>query len=144
MWKVNRRRTTSDGKSSHCLWQGELKNMSFFKSLPMLSWTLKIWNPILYYLLLSKPCDWKGQTIIWLWWWSASIFYCVFLWVLIFKFYNREMKMLTNEKKGKPMYPLPLYLHLLAVWTKFDILISKYFVKKRKYTEQRKTFISWQ
>jgi hypothetical protein len=25
MWKVNRRRTTSDGKSPHCLWQGELK-----------------------------------------------------------------------------------------------------------------------
>jgi hypothetical protein len=25
MWKVNRRRTLSDGKSSHCLWQGELK-----------------------------------------------------------------------------------------------------------------------
>ena len=27
MWKVNRRRTPSDGKSSHCLWQGELKNV---------------------------------------------------------------------------------------------------------------------
>ena len=26
MWKVNRRRTPSDGKSSHCLWQGELKS----------------------------------------------------------------------------------------------------------------------
>ena len=25
MWKVNRRRTPSDGKSSHCLWQGDLK-----------------------------------------------------------------------------------------------------------------------
>ena len=25
MWKVNGRQTTSDGKSSHCLWQGELK-----------------------------------------------------------------------------------------------------------------------
>jgi len=24
MGKVNRRRTPSDGKSSHCLWQGEL------------------------------------------------------------------------------------------------------------------------
>jgi hypothetical protein len=24
MWKVNGRRTPSDGKSSHCLWQGEL------------------------------------------------------------------------------------------------------------------------
>ena len=27
MWKVNRRRTPSDGKSSHCLWQGELKKI---------------------------------------------------------------------------------------------------------------------
>jgi hypothetical protein len=27
MWKVNGRRTPSDGKSSHCLWQGELKNI---------------------------------------------------------------------------------------------------------------------
>jgi hypothetical protein len=25
IWKVNGRHTTSDGKSSHCLWQGELK-----------------------------------------------------------------------------------------------------------------------
>jgi hypothetical protein len=25
MWKVNGRRTPSDGKSSNCLWQGELK-----------------------------------------------------------------------------------------------------------------------
>ena len=28
MCKVNARRTTSDGKSSHCLWQGELKSIS--------------------------------------------------------------------------------------------------------------------
>jgi hypothetical protein len=27
MWKVNRRRMPSDGKSSHCLWQGELKRV---------------------------------------------------------------------------------------------------------------------
>jgi hypothetical protein len=27
MRKVNGRRTPSDGKSSHCLWQGELKMM---------------------------------------------------------------------------------------------------------------------
>jgi hypothetical protein len=25
MWKVNGRQTPSDGESSHCLWQGELK-----------------------------------------------------------------------------------------------------------------------
>ena len=28
MWKVNGRRTPNDGKSSHCLWQGELKTES--------------------------------------------------------------------------------------------------------------------
>ena len=27
MWKVNGQRMPSDGKNSHCLWQGELKNM---------------------------------------------------------------------------------------------------------------------
>ena len=27
MWKVNRRRMSSDGKSSRCLWQGELKKV---------------------------------------------------------------------------------------------------------------------
>jgi hypothetical protein len=27
MWKVNGRRMPSDGKSSHCLWQGELKKV---------------------------------------------------------------------------------------------------------------------
>jgi hypothetical protein len=26
IWKINGRRTPSDGKSSHCLWQGELKS----------------------------------------------------------------------------------------------------------------------
>jgi hypothetical protein len=26
MWKVNGQRTPSAGKSSHCLWQGDLKN----------------------------------------------------------------------------------------------------------------------
>ena len=28
MWKVNGRQTTSDGKSSHCLWQSELKRFT--------------------------------------------------------------------------------------------------------------------
>ena len=31
MRKVNERRTTSDGKSSHCLWQGELKRISHWQ-----------------------------------------------------------------------------------------------------------------
>jgi hypothetical protein len=30
MWKVNGRRTPSDGKTSHCLWQGELKIDLYF------------------------------------------------------------------------------------------------------------------
>ena len=29
MWKVNGRRTPSNGKSSHCLWQGELKKSAW-------------------------------------------------------------------------------------------------------------------
>jgi hypothetical protein len=36
MWNVNGRPTTSDGKSSLCLWQGELKNKN--KNLSLL-WT---------------------------------------------------------------------------------------------------------
>ena len=32
MWKVNGRRMPSDGKSSHCLWQGELKTECISKS----------------------------------------------------------------------------------------------------------------
>ena len=39
MWNVNRRRMPSDGKSSHCLWQGELKvhmNWTSFKRSPVL------------------------------------------------------------------------------------------------------------
>ena len=31
MWKVNRRRTPSNGKSSHCLWQGELMREKWYK-----------------------------------------------------------------------------------------------------------------
>ena len=34
MWKVNGRRMPSDGKSSHCLWQGELKKSKLFKISP--------------------------------------------------------------------------------------------------------------
>jgi hypothetical protein len=33
MWKVNGRRTPSDGKSSHCLWQGELKRKKLLNTL---------------------------------------------------------------------------------------------------------------
>ena len=53
------------------------------------------------------------------------------------------MKMLTNEIKGKPMYPLPLYLHFLAVWTKFDTFYFQIFCKKGNLLTraERKTFI---
>jgi hypothetical protein len=34
MWKVNRRWTPSDGKSSSCLWQVELKMLTFLKFPP--------------------------------------------------------------------------------------------------------------
>jgi hypothetical protein len=33
MWKVNGRWTPSDGKSSHCLWQGERKMNTGYKFL---------------------------------------------------------------------------------------------------------------
>jgi hypothetical protein len=45
MWKVNGRRTPSDGKSSHCLWQGELKMIElkiYMSSLWMMSYNADI------------------------------------------------------------------------------------------------------
>jgi hypothetical protein len=44
MWKVNRRWTPSDGKSSLCLWQGELKNWMLFSFSPLLLWNSKSYN----------------------------------------------------------------------------------------------------
>ena len=44
IWKVNGRRTPSDGKSSHCLWQGELKMLRTIQVtclpslVPLVSW----------------------------------------------------------------------------------------------------------
>ena len=39
MWKVNGRRTPSDGKSSHCHWQGELKmKLKFSIEIEVKSW----------------------------------------------------------------------------------------------------------
>jgi hypothetical protein len=43
MWKVNGRRTPSDGKSSHCLWQGELKIMYINSLIPCCSQYKCIW-----------------------------------------------------------------------------------------------------
>jgi hypothetical protein len=49
MWKVNGQRTPSDGKSSHCLWQGELKILKlqysikidfFFQKLQKYKWII--------------------------------------------------------------------------------------------------------
>ena len=60
MWKINRRRTPSDGKSSHCLWQGELKTNNECKkmtrkarfTLRMLIWqNADSWN-----IFLDKFC----------------------------------------------------------------------------------------
>jgi hypothetical protein len=39
MWKVNRRRMPSDGKSSHCLWQGELKKTTISNNLVCTIWS---------------------------------------------------------------------------------------------------------
>ena len=63
MWKVNRRRTPSDGKSSNCFWQGELKikcfSYKFYEnhqkiklSVCLYTWTVKIAN--IYFLKDKK------------------------------------------------------------------------------------------
>ena len=49
MRKVNGQRTPSDGKSSHCLWQGELKSCEFeFRS----------WRGVLDTTLCDRVCQW--------------------------------------------------------------------------------------
>jgi hypothetical protein len=35
VWQVNRRRMPSDGKSSHCLWKGELKRRTHLLNIYM-------------------------------------------------------------------------------------------------------------
>jgi hypothetical protein len=64
MWKVNGlqttddgRRTSSDGKSSHCLWHGELKN--FF----MIIITVKIWIIAINVSVPARNWKWKGTTL---------------------------------------------------------------------------------
>jgi hypothetical protein len=63
MWKVNRRQTPSDGKSSNCFWQGELKikcfSYKFYEnhqkiklSVCLYTWTVKIAN--IYFLKDKK------------------------------------------------------------------------------------------
>ena len=57
MLKVNGRRTPKDGKSSHCLWQGELTNVQQYKD---------------FYsqIMLSKHCD----NLIWLVGYNHNVF----------------------------------------------------------------------
>jgi hypothetical protein len=57
MLKVNGRRTPSDGKSSHCLWQGELTNVQQYKDLYS-------------QIMLSKHCD----NLIWLVGYNHNVF----------------------------------------------------------------------
>jgi hypothetical protein len=45
MRKVNGRRTASDGKSSHCLWQGELKTENTWLLItPFVSFSWQLWD----------------------------------------------------------------------------------------------------
>jgi hypothetical protein len=50
MWKVNRRRTPSDGKSSHCIWQGELKMEAFV----ILTWIINVMPKIFWQISLNS------------------------------------------------------------------------------------------
>ena len=52
MWKVNGRRTPSDGKSSLCLWQGELKMSKYPGRGICVPWTHSSF--ILFYFQLSE------------------------------------------------------------------------------------------
>ena len=57
MWKVNRRRSPSDGKSSHCLWQGELKR-SCDTCLADIYSQWRMWGPN----MVSLGCMHNGKT----------------------------------------------------------------------------------
>jgi hypothetical protein len=87
MWKVNGRQTPSDGKSSHCLWQGKLKTQWVLTQ----HWSLKILNrgisqskftkshkEFKYPHPPSSEADLKLQFIIWSDWvghlWSPHIY----------------------------------------------------------------------
>ena len=50
MWKVNGRRTPSDGKSSHCLWHGELIKNGDELSCSGKQFLLLIWHQLCYSL----------------------------------------------------------------------------------------------
>ena len=59
MWKVNRRRTPNDGKSSRCLWQGELKkrkdhNVWRWKSRSLLGTGTKMWQGYIFKIFSQK------------------------------------------------------------------------------------------
>jgi hypothetical protein len=60
MWKANRRRMPSNGKSSHCLWQGELKRCVIQQQLFRIISVLKIKGQLItckiIYLLFVTIC----------------------------------------------------------------------------------------
>jgi hypothetical protein len=65
MWKVNRRQTPSDGKSSRCLWQAELKKMVSHYHLIIMQFAAKyyterkictIYDEITLPAIHIKPC----------------------------------------------------------------------------------------
>ena len=69
MWKVNGRRTPSDGKSSHCLWQGQLKKWVSWRKgegpvhvhmhISTINVPALIFDLILYYLYNKLADEWN-------------------------------------------------------------------------------------
>ena len=61
MWKVNGRRTPSDGKSSHCLWQGELKKSNINLHIGQLLYhTAQFLHLMHFYIIfLTHTCTFK-------------------------------------------------------------------------------------
>jgi hypothetical protein len=75
MWKANGRQMPSDGKSSHCLWQGELKSVCrlyYWQGTPFIYFYWRYTQWLLHYLVtcvvrkkaLQKEIKWNTYSIL--------------------------------------------------------------------------------